>query len=300
MADIWSDLQARRLFPIIALGGTAGAVFGPLITRILIGDIKSSSLLWISIGLLIIAIYCIVSLGKWANQFGVHKDEIDNEAALGGGMWDGLKQIFSNWFICSMAIIMLMNDAIGTIAYALVIDYSGSAFRHDAIAQTQFAANLDLMSNGLQIIVQLTLTRWLLVRYGASTVFAVCALIVVAACLWMAVLKDPFLPVIGQIPFVALVLVLTRSLSHSMVQPARETLYTLVTRDLRYKGKNAVDTVVWRIGDVLSLLSINGLKAVGVTVSGFGLIWAGLAALSGAIGWRLAKEVETPPPKPRY
>jgi ATP:ADP antiporter, AAA family len=29
MTDIWSDLQARRLFPFIALGGTAGAIAGP-------------------------------------------------------------------------------------------------------------------------------------------------------------------------------------------------------------------------------------------------------------------------------
>ena len=43
-----------------------------------------------------------------------------------------------------------------------------------------------------------------------------------------------------------------------MVQPARESLYTRVPRDLRYKGKNAVDTAVWRAGDVVSALSING------------------------------------------
>jgi len=33
MADIWSDVQARRLFPVIGLGGTAGAITIALTAR---------------------------------------------------------------------------------------------------------------------------------------------------------------------------------------------------------------------------------------------------------------------------
>lgn len=292
MADIWSDLQARRLFPIIGLGGTTGAVLGPLITRSLVGHISPSSLLLISTLLLAVAILCIIFLGRWANQFGVHREEKDNQAAIGGGIWDGLKQIFDNAFIRNMSIMMLLNDAIGTIAYVLVTDYSGATFMNDAVAQTRFAANMDLASNVIQILLQLTLTRWLLVRYGSGLVFIFCAIIIGGASLSMALTNTPFKIVIGSMPFVAVILILMRSLSYGMIQPAREALYTLVTRDMRYKGKNAVDTVVWRTGDVLSLLSIKGFQFLGVTAAGFGLIWTALAGLSGLIGWRLAKRVE--------
>jgi len=108
----------------------------------------------------------------------------------------------------------------------------------------------------------------------------------------MALTNTPFKIVIGSMPFVAVILILMRSLSYGMIQPAREALYTLVTRDMRYKGKNAVDTVVWRTGDVLSLLSIKGFQFLGITATGFGFIWTALAGLSGFIGWRLAKRVE--------
>jgi hypothetical protein len=43
----------------------------------------------------------------------------------------------------------------------------------DAIARTLFAANIDLSTNILQIVVQVTLTRWLLRRRGAGPVIAV-------------------------------------------------------------------------------------------------------------------------------
>lgn len=293
MTDIWSEAQSRRLFPIIALGGVFGAITGPLITRIFVEEIGVPFLLVLSAMFLCVAIACLYFLGDWARKFRTHRNEAGSEAALGGGMLDGLKQIFFNQFIGQMALLMLLNDAIGTIAYVLITDYSGLTFKNDSIAQIQFAASLDLSANLIQIVLQLTLTRWLLVRYGAIGVFAVCAGVIVFACLILVVIKDPTAPILGTLPYLALVLIMTRSLTYGMIQPARETLYTLVSRDLRYKGKNAVDTVVWRAGDVLSLLSVEGFRVLGITITGYGLIWAALAATSGAIGWRLASQVES-------
>lgn len=292
MADIWSDAQARRLFPIIALGGSAGAILGPLLTSTLVEVMGLSSLLAISAGLLFVGVICIVFLGNWANHYGIHRDEVGNASAIEGTMLDGLKQIFTNPFIGTMAVMMLLSDAIETIAYVLVTDYSGIAFPHDVVSQTRFAANIDLFTNIIQIIVQLTVTRWLLVRYGAGLVFVICSGLIVLTCLMMALVNDPYAPMIGIMPSVALMMILTRSLSHGMIQPARETLFTLVPRKLRYKGKNAVDTVVWRAGDILSVLSIKGFHYLGVYVAGFGVIWATLSALAGLIGWRLANRVE--------
>ncbi|MFV0339144.1 MAG: NTP/NDP exchange transporter [Parachlamydiaceae bacterium] len=293
MADIWSEGQAMRLFPLIALGGTTGAITGPLITRSLIEIIDPSTLLMISTALLVAAIGCIMTLGKWAQRFGFHRHETGNESAIGGGILDGIKQIVGNAFIRNMAIMMLLNDAIGTIAYVLVTDYSSTTFMNDSIAQTRFAANMDLASNISQIVLQLTITRFLLVRYGPGFVFLTCAATIVISCIGLYASHDPFTPWIGTMPLVSLILILTRALSYGMLQPARESLYTLVTRDLRYKGKNAVDTFMWRAGDVLSLLSINAFRALGVTTSGFGLIWAGLAAISGVVGWKLAVRAES-------
>ena len=278
MTDIWNDMQARRLFPIIAMGGTTGAILGPVITGTLVDVIGLSFLLVVSAALLFVAVVCILLLGNWANQYGVHRLEAGNAAAIEGGMLDGLKQIFINPFICTISLMMLLSDAIGTIAYVLVTDYSGAAFPNDVIAQTRFAAYMDLSANIIQIFVQLTVTRWLLIHYGAGLVFLICAGIVVLTSLATGLVNDPFTPMVGIMPPVAFVMIITRSLSHGMILPARETLYTLVPRSVRYKGKNAVDTVVWRAGDILSILSIKAFRSLGVNVAGFGVIWAALAA----------------------
>ena len=80
--------------------------------------------------------------------------------------------------------------------------------------------------------------------------------------------------------------------TESRCPTARESLFTLVPRDVRYKGKNAVDTAVWRAGDVFSALTVNGLRAAGAGIGVFGWIGAAALAVSGSLGWRLARKLE--------
>ncbi|MFI0435949.1 MAG: NTP/NDP exchange transporter [Parachlamydiaceae bacterium] len=293
MTDIWSDVQARRLFPIIALGGAVGAILGPIMTSLFVNTMGLSFLLLASAALLFAAVICILLLGKWANRYGTHRFETNNAEAIEGGMLDGLKQIFTHPFISKISLMMLLSDNIGTIAYVLVLDYSGAAFPNDMVAQTRFAAHMDLSANILQIVTQLTVTRWLLIRYGAASVFLVCSIIIMFTCLATGLANNPYAPILSVMPPVAIMMIITRALSHGMILPARETLYTLVSRSVRYKGKNAVDTVIWRGGDIVSMLSINAFHSLGLNMAVFGMIWAALATGTGGfIGWRLANRVE--------
>ena len=295
MADIWDSAQARRLFPVIALGGTAGAIVGPVLTRQLVGVIGVPALLLVSAGLLALALVCVLLLGRWARAANAGRPEAAAADArgIGGGMFDGLRQVFADPFIRAMAVLMLMGDVIGTVAYALVADYSGMTFA-DPVARTRFAANIDLVTNVLQVAVQVTLTRWMLMRYGAGPVIAGWAVAGVLVLFGLMLSSDPHAPVLAGLPWVALVLIVTRGLTYGMVQPARESLYTRVPRSLRYKGKNAVDTAVWRFGDLAVTLGMNALRTVNVGIPGFGAIGAVALGIAGAVGWRLARRVESP------
>jgi len=295
MSDIWDERQARRLFPIIGLGGTAGAIAGPALTRSLVGVIGVAPLLVVSALLLGLALLCVAWLGHWSRLHGARRTVAD-EAAIGGGMFDGLRQVFGHPFMRSMALLMLLGDAIGTVNYALVTDYSGATY-HDAVSRTRFAANIDLATNILQVVVQLTLTRWMLVRYGAAAPIATWAGATVLVL--VLVMLTPAIGLGGiMLPTVAIALIVSRGLSYGMQSPARESLFTFVPRSLRYKGKNAVDTAVWRFGDVVVASSMNLLRSVGMATGGFAALGAVAAAASGWIGFRLARRVEGAGPAP--
>jgi AAA family ATP:ADP antiporter len=291
MTDIWSVQQARRLFPLIALAGTAGAVAGPMLTRSLVNIVGVAPLLLVSASLLGVAVVCVVLLGRWSRAHGETRHDARHEAAVGGGMWDGLKQVFATPFMRAMAILLLLADGIGTVNYALVTDYSKAAFA-DAVSRTQFAANVDLATNLLTAVVQLTLTRWLLPRHGAGPTILVWATASIAMLLLVVFSADPRAPLLMGMPAVALALIVSRGLAYGMAEPARHSLFAGVPRNIRYKGQNAVDTAVWRFGDVGIALGMNALRAIGATAATFAAISAASAVAAGMIGWHMSRQVE--------
>lgn len=296
MSDIWSLDQSKRLFPIIAVAGTLGALAGPALTRSLVNVIGVAPLLLISASLLGVATVCVMLLGRWARVHGARRHEVGHEDAVGGGMWDGLKQIFTDPFIRGMAILLLLADGIGTVNYALMIDYSGATFA-DAAARTRFHADVDLASNLLTVIVQIVLTRWLLPRSGPGVVITIWALVSIAVLLVVVFSADPHAPLftlpflLGPVAPTVLALIVSRGLAYGMAEPARHSLYTSVPRNVRYKGQDAVDTAVWRFGDLVIATSMNGLKAVGMTIGGFAGLSALAAFAAAGIGWRLWRRV---------
>ncbi|QWF18224.1 NTP/NDP exchange transporter [Lysobacter capsici] len=312
MTDIWSEGQARRLFPVIAVGGTVGSLAGPVLTRVLVDRIGVAPLLMVSAALLGLALVFVTLLGQWSRVHGTRRHEASHEAAIGGGMLDGLKQIFSNPFMASMALLLLLGDWIGTVNYGLVVDYSKATFT-DAVARTRFAADLDLMTNIVALTMQVLITPWLLSRRGAASVIGVWSVVTVAFLTLTAMVADAHAPLtelfpafgaliamlpagmaatIAPMPAVAITLVISRGLAYGMVNPARESLFTSAARTLRYKGKNAVDTAFWRFGDVTVATTVVALRSVGVGVAGLAGISAAAAAGAGVIGWRVARWVQ--------
>lgn len=287
MVDIWDEAQTRRLFPIIAVAGTVGAVTGPVLTRLLVGVLGVAPLLVVSAALIGVAVACIILLGRWARVHGKRRHEPGHEAAVGGGSLDGLKQLVSNPFVRSMAVLLLLADGIGTVNYALVADYSNAVF-NDAVARTRFAADVDLATNLITIVAQLGLTRWLLVSRGAGVVILIWALGGAAAMALVVLADDPHAAMIGAMPPVAIALIVSRGLAYGMAEPARHSLYARMARSVRYKGQNVVDTAVWRFGDLSIALGMNTLRSLGMATAGFAGLSIGAAVAAAGIGWWLS------------
>lgn len=288
MSDVWTEEQARRLFPLIGIAGTAGAITGPLMTRELVEILGVAPLLAVSAGLLGVAVVCVMRLGRWSQESGARQGSARDGRAIGGGVLDGLRQIFGTPFMRNMAVLLLLADGIGTVNYALVVDYSGAAF-DSAVERTRFAANVDLAANLLTVALQVLLTSWLLPRQGPGKMLLLWAAGAMAALMFVVLSPAPHAPVFGWMPPVAIALIVGRGLAYGIAEPARHSLFAQVSRSERYKGQNAVDTAVWRFGDLTIALGMNALRAVGVTAAGFAALGAVSAAAAGLVGWRAAR-----------
>lgn len=282
MADIFSSERARQVFSLIALGGMGGAICGPLLTRALVHWLGVAPLLVVS------ALALLVALALLLRVSARHEQRRGGEA-IGGSLWAGVRELWSRPFLRYMALLMLFGDGIGTLAYALVADYA-KLHLVGSVARTAFYNDLDLATNTLGALLQLTLTRWLLVRFGPGWGLVLPSLVNVALLLTVMVVGHGNVAVLGAaVPMLAVMMVTTRSFAYGMTKPAVDALYTRVPRETRYKGKNFVETAVWRFGDLAVTSAVSGLRLLGMGVGGLALAGAGVAALaswvSARAGW---------------
>jgi AAA family ATP:ADP antiporter len=282
MADIFSSGQARRVFSLIALGGMGGAIFGPLVTKLLVQLIGVAPLLLVSAAALSLSLALLLRLSaQHDRQPGSRGGE-----AIGGSLWAGIKELWSRPFLRYMALMMLFGDGIGTLAYALVADYAKAHFT-DTVARTSFYNDLDLATNLLGALLQLSLTRWLLIRHGAGWGLLLPALVNVVLLGGVALIGGGDLWLLGvSVPLLAVMSVATRGFAYGMTKPAVDALYTRVPRETRYKGKNFVETAVWRFGDVVVTSAVSGLRMLGWGIGGLALAGVGVATLAAMVARR--------------
>lgn len=284
MADVFRNDEAKRVYGYIGAGGTLGGFLGPVLSRTLVGYVGVANLLLVSAFMLAMCLLCIQRLRPWAllreREDGLARgDAADVEVAMGGSMLAGMRLIWQQPLLRALVILMFFGVGVGTLLYNEQALIARTHFADDG-ARTAYYAGIDLAINALTLAIQVLLTRTLLTRFGVAPLLLIPGVVVL---LGFALLTASPLPLL-----VAVVQVVTRSGEFSLMKPARETLYTRVDRESRYKAKAVIDTVVYRGGD-LTFVWAHKFLALGGPMLVFGtgiLVAAGLCF--GA--WRVAVE----------
>lgn len=254
MADVFSNAQARAYYGYIGAAGTLGAFLGPAITAALVKQVGIANLMLVSAGFLSICLVCIWRLRRWAVMRERTQQLVSGEQPMGGGVLEGLKLIVREPLLRWMAVLMVFGVGVGTLLYNEQAAIVRVAYP-DPAARTAFYSYIDLAVNALTLGVQLALTRWLLTRHGIAPALLLPGFAIIVG---FSVLAASPLPLL-----VAVVQVLTRASEFSLAKPARETIYTRVDRQWRYKAGAAIDTVVYRGADLSFAWVHKGLSLLG-------------------------------------
>ena len=199
----------------------------------------------------------------------------------------GLRIVARDPLMRGMALVMFFGVAVGTLLY----NEQAAVARQiaDDEARTAFFATIDLWINGLTLAIQLFITPFLLARFGVAPLLLIPGL---AITLGFAVLAGNPLPMLLMVVQIA-----TRTGEFALAKPARETIYTRVDAETRYKAKAVIDTAIYRGGDLFFVWAHKFLAAFGsAVVFGAGMLVAGIMTLG---AWRLIREQARLPPEPR-
>jgi len=285
MTDIFSNTQSKRLFGIIAAGGSAGAIVGPAITTILAKPLGPVNLLLISAGLLLLALWCIKKLIVWS----ANKNPLDpakgtfnsQEIPIGGGILAGIRAVFSSKYLMGISLLVVLYPAVSTFLYFEQAHLVEQAF-DDPSSRTTLFAGIDLVTNILAISTQLFLTSRFINRFGMAITMAFIPLIVM--------LGFFSLSLVTILPILIIVQVTHRAGNYSLLKPCREILFTVANREDRYKAKNFIDTTVYRGSDAVTGWVFAGLLSAGFSLSAIALIAVPVAGMWMITGYTLGKK----------
>jgi AAA family ATP:ADP antiporter len=290
MADIFNNEQAQRLFGVIAAGGTAGALTGPVLTAALINSLGPANMLLISVAFLAVAVWCIHRIVAWKKsaesnssedvQLRLEKTDSGKDQAIGGSTFAGIRLVFSSSYLIGICFLILLYTTLATFLYFQQAQIVRDSF-DDSASRTALFAAIDFSVNFLTIVTQLLLTSRIVRRWGLSWALALIPIL----------LGFGFL-LLGMMPMLSILIavqVLRRAGNYAVMRPAREMLYVVLGKEEKYKAKNFIDTVVYRGGDAVSAWAYSGLKAVGINLAGIALVAVPLAAVWAWISFKLGK-----------
>jgi AAA family ATP:ADP antiporter len=291
MVDLFTAAQATRLFALIAAGGSIGAIVGPLLTRMLVGRLGLSGLLLVAAGgfaIVIALVYRLIGEKRRLRESHQEVQPSSLEHGLSGNPFEGFSRLFSSRYVLAQAAFILLMSWVNTVAYFLQTDLIAHAFQA-VERRTQAIADIDLVVNVASAVILIFGLGRVVRRFGVTAGLVLNPVIMLAAFALIA-----FAP---TVLFIQSLQVVRRVAQYAIARPSREICFTVVEQNSRYKAKNVIDTVVYRLGDVSSAWMQAGLRAVGFGMGGavmLGLaasgLWAALARSAGRQYQRIRQE----------
>jgi AAA family ATP:ADP antiporter len=280
MSDLYTKHQAPRLFAFIASGASIGTIAGSSATLVLAELVGTLNLMLIA-AVILVAIVPIVGILYRLKATRMHtaSDLTNSEAIVSGNPFAGFRDFVRNPYLLGIALFIFLYTSIGSFAWFEIKNLMEPFTRDE---RTQMWAAINLTINLLAIGTAVLATGRIATRFGLATTLALVPIAVTVGFLVVAV--NPVLAVI------IMTWVVLKAGNYSITRPGREMLYTLVSREERFKAKPVIDIVVYRGGDTLAGWSFTGLTmGLGLGLGAVAVVGALIAVVWAAVGIYLGR-----------
>jgi AAA family ATP:ADP antiporter len=245
--DIYDPEQGKRLFGILGIGSSVGAVAGAWLAKQL-APLGPASLMLVAGGILVacVALFWVVHRRV---ESASHKRELEakDKIAAGAGIRDLLQ---SKYMLLLGGLMFLLNCVNSNGEYLLgrtlleTVHAGGIVGTAATTFVGQFMADYFQWVNVIGVVLQLFVVSRLMQYIGVRR-----ALFIMPIVSMLSYSTLLFFPVLSLIKIGK---VAENSLDYSVQNTARQALFLVTSRAEKYVGKNIVDTLIVRLGDVMS------------------------------------------------
>lgn len=265
MVDGFGYARSRRLFGMIAVAGTVGAISGAGLTTALASLVGRPNLLLVAIVFIEASARCV---GPLSRRFDTISGSTTPQTQDDTGVLAGITRTVRSPYLLGISAYIFLYTLMVTFLYfeqARIVAENVVGRE----ARTALLGSIDLWANSLTLVVQLLLTGRLMSRLGSGPLLVLLPLVFGAGFLVLGWKSSLMTLMIFQ--------AVRRAANYALAKPARETLFTVVPREDRYKAKNFIDTFVYRGGDAVGSLVTAAVASIAWLALPLAGIWAALA-----------------------
>ncbi|MEP5568321.1 MAG: Npt1/Npt2 family nucleotide transporter [Halioglobus sp.] len=295
IAQFWSyanELYQReageRLFPLIAVGSTAGGPIGAAVAGWLYASGTSSvTMMHIAAGLLLVHLGLYYLIMRSSSTSTLEQQESKPLTSS-----SGFALVFQSRYLMLIAGLLVLLNVVNTtgeyILSRVVLDYASELQAGQADFNTEayigeFYGQFFFWVNVATILIQALLVSRLVKFFGMAGVLF--ALPIIA-------LGTYSLPLLGagMMIFIATKLA-ENATDYSVMNTAKQMLWLQTTPDEKYKAKQAIDTFFVRTGDVIAAaLVFVGTQWIGLDLLGFSAVNVALILTWMFVAYRLLQQ----------
>ena len=286
MINYFSGSQAKLYFGIISAGGSIGAFSGSSIARVFSTQVCGSvtlsewgpfSLILISVFSLSIACFLSLSFKSEVNEKG---GGVSSEG-LSGSAFEPITEISQSSVLKNLSLYMVLWTGLMTFGWMIALGIV-QEWSTDPCERTAFFARIEQIVTPLTLVCQFFVTSFVLRSFGIKKVLIIYGFILFAAIY--------FYEIYPEIMTVLIVVSILRTFEYGLSKPARESLFTKLKREQRYKSTVFLDTFFARGGEVMgSWFAAKGALLIGLSSMGATLFMIPFAALLSWAGYRSSK-----------
>ena len=277
-AQAYTKEQSKRVFGFINTGASAGAIVGPLIVIFLVKKVPIETVLLITSASLVGVLPLIAILNRDRKE--QHFQEKGSLGNLSPNPFRGFADLFSHKQLRRIALFFFFFSGVSTFLYVFQSDLLADYTRTE---RKELLGSLDLATNTLTILLGIFAANRVTKKFGLATALSIVPFFVALMLL-----------IISSHAAVMLVLalqLLRKAGNYSITRPAREILFTGVSKEARFKTKPIIDVAIYRGADVFWIwsLALLGDGYLDLTIAQKFWVGAGIAIIWGFIGIYLGK-----------
>jgi len=254
--------DAKKYFGVVSACGSVGAWTGSQSVYFFLSESPMIAMLLASVSLLV-AIICSSRLTtQGENSQAVRGSSFVSEIT------EQVAQIKRNPLIQKMLLYALAWTCLATTIYFFGLEIV-NAYTDDVVVKREIFALADSIVTPVSFFIQLFVAgfvlrnRWMGVRFvlvSYGVLFSIALLVI------SGYLSNVFLSGTGVLVFL-IVSAVMRPFEYALNKPARESVYTTLKKEEKYKSTVFIDTFMNRFGDASGGLLFNGLILLGVSIA---------------------------------